>query len=66
MFLTFVVNMHGLFLSKIKKELQLLMLLKNFLDESNCKPIKTWVDKGSEFHDKSMISLLQNSNIEYI
>ena len=34
---------------KNKKGLQLLMLFKNFLDESKRKPSKIWVDKGIEF-----------------
>ena len=29
------------------------------LDESNCKPNKIWVDKGTEFYDRSMISWLE-------
>ena len=28
------------------------------LDESGCKPNKIWVDKGSEFHNKSLKSWL--------
>ena len=34
---------------------------KNF-DESNCKPNKIWVDKGSEFYKRSMKSFLQNND----
>ena len=30
------------------------MLFKNILNESNCKPSKIWVDKGSEFYNRSM------------
>ena len=37
---------------EIKKSPQLLMLLKKILDESNCKPNKIWVDKGSKFITK--------------
>ena len=36
--------MHGLFLQKIIKELQLLMLFKKNLDESNLKPNKIGLD----------------------
>ena len=32
--------------------------------ESNLKPSKIWVDKGSEFYNRSMKSFLQNNNIE--
>ena len=49
---------------KQKKVLQLLILLKKVLDESNRKPNKIWVDKGSEFHDRSMKSWLQENDIE--
>ena len=37
--------------------------LKN-LDESNRKPSKIWLDKGSEFYNRSIKSFLQNNNIE--
>ena len=37
---------------------------QNFLDESNCKLNKIWVDKGSEFYNRSMKSFLQNNDIE--
>ena len=35
-----------------------------FLDESNHKPNKVWVDKGSKFYSRSMKSLLQNNDVE--
>ena len=57
-------NKHGLFLWKIKKVLQLLMLFKKFLKEFNRKPIKIWVDKGSEFCNRSMKSWLEKNAIE--
>ena len=34
------------------------------LDESNCKPNKIWVDKGSEFYNRSMKSVLRSNDIE--
>ena len=34
------------------------------LQESNCKPSKIWVDKGSEFYNRLMKSLLQDNCIE--
>ena len=34
------------------------------LNQSNCKPNKVWVDKGSEFHNRSMKSWLQDNDIE--
>ena len=36
---------------------------KSVLVESNLKPNKRCVDKGSEFYNKSMKSFLQNNNI---
>ena len=44
----FLINTHGLFLWKTKKLLQLQYFSK-ILDESDLKPNKMWVDKGSEF-----------------
>ena len=35
------------------------MLFKNILDESNCKPNKIWVDKGSEFYNSEMKSWIE-------
>ena len=40
------------------------MLLKMFLNESNHKPNKIWVKKGSEFDNRSMKSWLLDSEIE--
>ena len=57
--LIFSVTTHGLFLWKIEKVLQLLMLFKNVLDESNYKPNKIWVEKGNEFYNKSIKSWLE-------
>ena len=54
--LTFIRNMHGLFIQKIKKELQLLIM---FLDEPKRKQNKILVDKGSEFYNRSMKSWLK-------
>ena len=34
------------------------MLFKNFLDDSGCKRNKIRVDKGSEFYNRSMKSLV--------
>ena len=35
---------------------------QKILDESNCKPSKIWVDKGSEFYNRSMKSFQQHNN----
>ena len=40
------------------------MLFKKILDESNPKPNKTWIDKGSEFYNKLMKSYLQDNDTE--
>ena len=37
---------------------------QKILDESNCKPKKIWVDRGSEFYNRSMKSWLQHNTIE--
>ena len=37
---------------------------QKILDESNRKPKKIWVDKGSEFHNRSMKSWLQDNDLE--
>ena len=37
---------------------------KNFLDESNRKPNKIWVDKGSEFYNRSIKLWLQDNDLE--
>ena len=36
---------------------------QKILKESNCKPNKIWLDKGSEFFNKSMKSVWQNNDI---
>ena len=36
------------------------------LDEFNCKPNKTWIDKGSEFYNISVKSWLEDNDIECI
>ena len=56
--------MNGLFIEKIKKELQLLMLVSFFLDKSNLKPNKIWIDKGSDVYNRSIKSFLQSNDIE--
>ena len=40
------------------------MLFKKNLDESNRKPNKRWVNKGSEFYNRSMESYFQNNDLE--
>ena len=40
------------------------MLFKSFFNESNHKPNKNWVIKGSESYHRSMKSYLQDNDIE--
>ena len=53
-------------ISKFNKGFRFLITItnafQNFLDESNPKPNKIWVDKGSEFYKRSMKSFLQNND----
>ena len=37
---------------------------QSILKKSNRKPKKIWVDKGSEFYNRSMKSWLENNDIE--
>ena len=63
-FLLSAVNAHGLFLWKIKKVITTANALQKLFDESNHKPNKIWVDKGSEFCNRSMKSWLEKNAIE--
>ena len=49
---------------KIWKAVKTTNAFQKILDESNCKPKKIWVDRGSEFYNRSMKSYLQNIDIE--
>ena len=40
------------------------MLSKKILGESNCKPNKLWIDKGSKFYNSPMKSCLEKNAIE--
>ena len=44
---------------KDKKGITITIAFQKILDESNCKPNKIWVDKGSEFYDRTMKSWLE-------
>ena len=56
--------MLGLFLWKIKKGITITNAFQKILKESNRKPNKIWVDKGSEFYNSSMKSWLEKNDIE--
>ena len=49
---------------KDKKGITITNAFQKNLDESNCKPNKIWVDKGSEFRNRSMESWLDKNDIE--
>ena len=49
---------------KGKKGTTITNAFQKILNESNCKPNKIWVDKGSEFYNRSMKSWLEKIDIE--
>ena len=49
---------------KDKKGITTTNAFQKILHESNHKPNKIWVDKVSEFYNRSMKSFLQNNHIE--
>ena len=56
MLLIFLVNMHALFLSPSKDKIGITTTnaFQKILDESNRKPNNIWIDKSSEFYNRSM------------
>ena len=49
---------------KDKKGISIVNAFEKILKESNRKPNKTWVDKGSEFYNNSFKKCLEDNNIE--
>ena len=49
-----ILNVYYVLLTFIEKDITITNALQIFLDESNRNLIKTWVDKGSEFFNRSM------------
>ena len=47
-----------------KKCIPITNAFQKILDQFNWKPSKIWVDKGSEFYNISMKSLIQNNDIK--
>ena len=47
-----------------KKSITIINAFQKVLNESNQKPSKIWVDKGSEFYNRSMKSWLQDNDIK--
>ena len=49
---------------KVKKDITITNAFQKVLDKPNRKPSKRWVDKGSEFYNKSVKSWLEQDGIE--
>ena len=49
---------------KDKKGVSIVNALQKILKESNRKPNKIWVDRGSEFYNNSFKKWLKNNGIE--
>ena len=49
---------------KEKKAITISNAFQKILDESNQKPNKMWIDKVSEFYNRSMKSWLEKNGIE--
>ena len=56
----FIANMHGFLFQKIKTD----NAFQKNIDESNRKPSKIWVNKVSEFYNRSVKSWLKGNDIE--
>ena len=63
MLLILLVNMLRLFLGKTKG-VSIVDAFQKILDDSNRKPNKIWVDKGSEFYNNSFKKWLKDNDIE--
>ena len=53
-----------LYLWKRKKGVTITNAFQKILEESDRKPNKIWVQKGSEFYNSSFKKLLKDNNIE--
>ena len=60
--MTFLANMWVVPL-KDKKGISIVNAFQKILKQSNKKPNKIWVDKGSEFYDSSFEKWLQDNDI---
>ena len=49
---------------KVKKSFSIADAFQKMLDDSNRKPNKIWVDKGSEFYNSSVKKWLKDNDIE--
>ena len=61
-FFMFTVNMHGFFPLKDKKGKTITKVFQKIVKESNHKPDKIWIDKGSEYYNRSMKSWFESNN----
>ena len=52
------------FTLKDKKGVTIVNAFQKILDRSNRKPNKIWVDKGSDFYNRSFIKWLKDNDIE--
>ena len=50
--------------SKDKKSVSIVYAFKKILNDSNRKPNKIWVDKGSKFYNNSFKQWLKDNDIE--
>ena len=58
------IDIYRVFSLKDKKEITITNALQKILDESNRKPNKIWVDKSSEFYNKSIKWWLEKTVVE--
>ena len=49
---------------KDRKGVMVTNVFQEILDKLGCKPNKIWLDKGSEFYNRTMKSWLKDSNLE--
>ena len=56
--------MFGSLFFKDNKGIMITNAFQKILDQSNRKPNKIWVDKGSDFYNRSMKSQLEKKGIE--
>ena len=64
MLLTFLANIHRLFLLKDEKRITITNAFQKILDEAKLKPNKIWNDTISKFHNNLKKSRLEKSEIE--
>ena len=51
-------------MGSFKKEIKITNAFQKIFEESNQKANKIWIDKGSQFFNRSMKSFLGNNNID--